>query len=224
MSSKDKERILYPHIILCEGMDEWSFFVNYLSYLIKEDEVFNSIQVIDFGGITDLKKQFRQLIKMPGFSMVKSILIVRDAETSPQGAKDSICSTLNNNGYRSPNKSGEIVMGSDNVMIAYMLFPSCDEKGNEAGTLEDLCLRIISEPNHDNVLNEIDDYLSVMKSKYSMNYPRIHKNKLHMLISSYDKYVGAKVGEAGQRGLYNWHSEHLSKMRDIMYKLCLGNQ
>ena len=72
-------------------------------------------------------------------------------------------------------------------------------------------------------LGEIDKYLFKMQNDYSMKYPRVHKNKLHMLISSYDKYVDAKAGEAGQRGLYNWNSCYLTKLRNLMYDLCTYN-
>lgn len=221
LDSKEKNRIICPNIILCEGMDEWSFLVNYLAFLTTEDNAFDTIQVINFGGISDLQRQFRQLIKMPDFSMVKSILIIRDAEKNPQGAKESICSTLMNNGFGVPNNPGEIIVSDNNIKVAYMLFPSCDENGDEAGTLEDLCLRIISEPDYEGVLKEIDNYIELMEDKYSKDYPRVHKNKLHLLISSYDKYVDAKAGEAGQRGLYDWKNARLNMLREVMYKLCL---
>ena len=223
MLNEDKTRIQFPNIILCEGRDECSFMINYLSYLIKEDEIFDTIQVIDFGGITDLKRQFKQLIKMPEFSTLQSILIIRDAEHNPEGAKESIHNVLKSNGYEAPVRPGTIAI-SNGIRIAYMLLPSCDENGDESGTLEDLCLKIISEPDHEGVLGEIDNYLSVMKNGFSKEYPRIHKNKLHLLISSYDKYVDAKAGEAGQRGLYDWQSPYLKKMHNLMYDLCISGQ
>ena len=220
MGITDNKSIKCPNIILCEGMDAWSFLVNYLDFLVKKDTIFDTIQVIDFGGIKDLKRQFRQLTKMPGFSVVKSILILRDAEKDSQGAKESIRSTLLNSGFKAPEGPGQVVDGKNGPSIAYMLFPSCNEIGEENGTLEDLCLKIISESNSDEIREEVDKYLSVMKGKYSMEYPRIHKNILHLMISSYDKYVDAKAGEAGQRGMYDWDSIHLRKLRDLMYRMC----
>jgi len=215
----EKNKIKCPNIILCEGKDEWSFIVNYLQYLIGQDSVFDTFQVIDFGGITDLKRQLRQLLKMPDFSRVKSIVILRDAEKSPQGAKDSIFSTLKNNGFTAPPSPGEIVIQQGGLKIAYMLFPSCDDQGDEPGTLEDLCIRIIGEDRRDEVLSDIDEYLNDFAEKYSISYPRIHKNRLHLFISSYDKYVDAKAGEAGQRGMYDWSSGHLQKLKNLLYNI-----
>jgi len=215
----DKNSIKCPNIILCEGKDEWSFLIYYLQYLIKQDPIFDTFQVMDFGGITDLNRQFRQLLKMPGFSIVKTITILRDAEKEPRGAKDSICSTLKSNGYLAPSNPGEIITESDNIKIAYMLFPSCDDKGDDPGTLEDLCLRIISAPRQKEVLNEIDGYLNTLSEQYEFKYPRIHKNRLHLFISSYDKFVDAKAGEAGQRGLYDWNSKYLEKLKMLLYNI-----
>ena len=56
MGKESKKRsIVQPHLILCEGADEWNFLIRLLNHWIPEDAAFNTIQVIDFGGNDELK-------------------------------------------------------------------------------------------------------------------------------------------------------------------------
>lgn len=87
----------------------------------------------------------------------------------------------------------------------------------------DLCLRILKEENGETISSKADDYLKDLEKNEDMVYPRIHKNRLHVLISSYDKYVGSKVGEARKIGLYDWDDEHLDYLKDTLHRMVMKN-
>lgn len=81
MGKESKKRsIVQPHLILCEGADEWNFLIRLLNHWIPEDAAFNTIQVIDFGGNDELKNFLETLPLLPNYEIVRSILIIRDAE------------------------------------------------------------------------------------------------------------------------------------------------
>lgn len=215
---KNKE-IQCPNIILCEGRDVTSFIIYYLGFLSEQDIVFDSFQALDFGGISELTDQLKAFTKMPQFSMVRSILIIRDAEKSYVKAKNDIAHTCKEFGISNIEKPGVIYKFSDTTNISYLLLPSLDDKGDENGALEDLCLKLIKAEKHKDVANEVDNFLDVLRNDVGLDFPRIHKNKLHLMISSYDKYVDAKVGEAGQRGMYDFNSPKLDYLRSTLARL-----
>ena len=93
-----------------------------------------------------------------------------------------------------------------------MLFPL----NNRAGTLEDLCLRILSENNNKNILSTIESFLDVMESSYGRSYHRKHKNKLHTYLSSSDKYVTMLLGIASSAGAFDWGSDELESFKSFL--------
>lgn len=223
MSDKGKKEIKEPNIVLCEGNDLYYFMIWYLTHLIEKDQLFKEIWALDFGGVTELKNQIKALMKMPNFNMVKNVLVIRDAETDYKRAKTDIIRAFNANDLSTPSYPGEIIDSGKGFGLSYLLLPSCDDKGEENGTLEDLCLRIIKEEKSENISSKADAYLRDLEENEDMEYPRIHKNRLHVLISSYDKYVGSKVGEAGKIGLYDWDDEHLDYLKDTLHRMVMKN-
>jgi len=58
MEKKIKFKSEYPYVIVCEGKDEYSFLIAYLTHLEQnEKERFvDCHNVVDFGGINDMNK------------------------------------------------------------------------------------------------------------------------------------------------------------------------
>ncbi|MCL2775421.1 MAG: hypothetical protein FWD71_19065 [Oscillospiraceae bacterium] len=106
----EKEKISRPNLILCEGPDALYFIIAYLDYLIKKDgELFESFQVMNFGGNEELSNRLKILPNLPDYNMIKSITIIRDAEKDCHAAVQSVCSALKNHGFASPSITNEIV-------------------------------------------------------------------------------------------------------------------
>ena len=117
--------------LLVEGKDQGNFFGELVKYLKIED-----LQIQDFGGVNELKGFLGVIVKQSGFhDTVRMLGIVRDAETSAQGAFQSVQSSLCNAGLSVPVRPGEPAGAAPAVNV--LILP-----GNGApGMLETLLCR-----------------------------------------------------------------------------------
>ena len=67
----------------------------------------SDFQIQNFGGVDELDNFLNLMVKMPGFHAVKMLGVVRDAETSAEGAFQSVQSSLRNAGLPVPERPGE---------------------------------------------------------------------------------------------------------------------
>ena len=89
--------------LLVEGKDPCNFFGAFVDHLNIEE-----LQIQDFGGVDELKGFLGVMVKQSGFhDTVRMLGIVRDAETSAQGAFQSVQSSLRNAGLPVPVRPGE---------------------------------------------------------------------------------------------------------------------
>ncbi len=78
--------------LLVEGKDHLNFFEALIEHLSLEN-----VQIQDFGGVNELRSFLPALVNMPNFhEIVESIGIVRDAESSSEGAFQSVQTSLTN--------------------------------------------------------------------------------------------------------------------------------
>ena len=210
----ERKKIVKPYLLLCEGRDAENFLINYLeSEALAQDQRFsNEIQVLDFGGNDDLDRFLMNLKNMERFDQVTSIAIIRDAEKDFAKACSDVTRSLRKSGIISPDSYGTWVNDDTGVNVGYLLFPL----NNEAGTLEDLCLNILSESNIESILSSIDTFLTTMESSYGRSYHRKHKNKLHTYLSSSDEYVSMQLGLASKAGAFNWDSVYLEPLKRFL--------
>ena len=216
--SIEKETIKKHYLILCEGKDAHLFLIQFLeSKALKNDIRFaNDIQVFEFAGINRLGSCLHSLQNTEGFDLVNRILVIRDAETAPRSAEQSIQTALRNNKLPTPtacNKWSEV--SQNNIQTAYTLFPTCSETA-EAGALEDLCWKILTDSNAEQVQAEILQFIELLKSEYSRKYPREFKNRIHTYFSVTDDYVSLKIGEAAKAGAFNWEAAALCPLRELI--------
>lgn len=212
----DNHKIVKKHLILCEGVDEYKFFIAWLNNdNLKDNDFFSDeIQVMDFGGNEQLSAYISVLIRSDQFDHVKSILIVRDAEKDEEKAINDVKGALNKNDLPVPNNIGEW-FGND-LKIAFLLLPSLDNNPCK-GTLEDLCVELLSEKdNPQDVIPLVENLLENLKKTGLRNFPHKHKSKLHTYFSVTDKYISAKIGEAAQWGAFNWKSEKLKYIEELI--------
>ena len=94
------KQIGLPIQLLVEGNDQRNFFEVLVNRLSLPD-----IQIQNFGGVTDFRGFLRAFVNMPNFSIVRSLGIVRDAETSATSAFESDRSSLMNAGLPTPDNS-----------------------------------------------------------------------------------------------------------------------
>ena len=112
---------------LVEGNDQRNFFEVLVNRLSLPD-----IQIQNFGGVTELRGFLRAFVNMPNFSIVRSLGIVRDAETSATGALESVRSSLMNAGLPAPDNPEK--RPGTGPAVTTLILPD----GNRQGMLETL--------------------------------------------------------------------------------------
>lgn len=209
--SVERKRIIKPYLLLCEGRDAEGFLINYLnSNVLAQDQRFsNEIQVLNFGGNDNLSNFLMNLKNMDKFDHVTSLAVIRDAEKDYDKACQEVSVSLKKCGFASSEHSGIWVHNDTGIRVGFILFPL----DNNAGTLEDLCLRILTEKNREDVLSLIDSFLTTMESSYERSFRRKHKNILHTYLSSSDEYVTMPLGLASSAGAFDWESCELESLR-----------
>ncbi len=115
------EALHKPHLIVCEGMDEKWFLIRFLNSAALSGAPFFSrdIQVVDFGGNEELTQELEVLRVSPGFSEVRSLLIVRDAERDGEAAVREIRHSLQRTGLPVPDGPGQWAPGGRGWASSY---------------------------------------------------------------------------------------------------------
>lgn len=205
-----------PHIILCEGADEFWFLIHFLnSSELRAISPFysNDIQVINFGGNDELQQKLEVLTLSPSFSSVKTLLIIRDAEKDADTAILQIVNSLKSAQLPTPNVPGKWESGA--LKVGFLLFPTCDDTACN-GTLEDLCLSILRDTDNGDMIKEVCAFIARLKREYNRPFPHEHKAQLHTYFSVTDRYVGMKIGEAARARAFDWNSDKLLFLRKFL--------
>lgn len=212
----ERQKILKSYLILCEGKDAELFLINYLESkaLAKDKRFSNNIQVLDFGGNDNLSNYLMNLKNMDGFDKVTTLAVVRDAEKNYYKANHDVCRSIKRCGIVPPEQCGVWIQDNTGLKVGFILFPL----NNEAGTLEDLCLKILSEKENKKILSSIDMFIEKMELSYNRHYHQKHKNRLYTYLSTSDKYVTMRIGTAAKAGAFNWNSIELKPLHNFLVK------
>jgi hypothetical protein len=203
-------KIEQPKLLLVEGADAYYFFI----WACQAFGV-NDVQVLDFGGISDLTAYLKTLPLIDGYKQVTAVAIARDAENDPLSAVRSVQHSLRQASLPIPNESFEFTGTSPRV--AFMILPGFGTGAGASqvllqGTLEDLCLDILKDKSN---LECVDSYVECLQSKGS-GIKRLHKTKLHSFLAGKDDFVGLKIGEASKAGAWDWNHSRLDKFKAII--------
>lgn len=212
--SIERKQIRKSYLLLCEGRDAEGFLIQYLnSNSLAQDKRFSDeIQVLDFGGNDNLSNFLMNLKNMDKFDRVMSLAIIRDAEKDYSKACQDVSRSLKKCGFVSSMSCGSWVSDDRGMRVGFILFPL----NNSDGTLEDICLNILSEKNGQSILSSIDTFLTEMESSFRRSYRRKHKNRLHTYLSSSDEFVTMPLGTASSAGAFDWDSRELEPLKNFL--------
>lgn len=218
MPRKTNTKILKKNLIFCEGRDEQEFLIQYLNStaLSYKHGFSDDFQVIDFGGNSELKQKLAILQNMEGFNSVSSLLIIRDAEADSTAACREIQHALKENNLPVPQKPH--LWEGQTLKVGFLLFPACSDEIKN-GTLEDLCLTILSDPCANGTLEEISLFLNQLEHRRQKTFSRIFKTKLHTYFSVHNDYVSLKIGEAAAAGAFDWNNIALQPLKDFLQEV-----
>lgn len=205
------QKIEKEKIILAEGMDVKMFCIwAYQAYNLE------NIEVHDFGGISKLTNYLNILTLSPGFDKVKTIVVVRDAETDAEGAIKSIQKSFKDANLPNPSSPYKFTNVNHDPKTAFAILPGENIDNNpikyKNGTLEDLCLSIIKDSDK---LPCVENFL-LAANACGCDLNHIHKSKLHAYLSIQNDYVGMKIGEAAKANAWDWNHSIMDKFRKLL--------
>ena len=217
MSRPQTAAITKKCLIFCEGIDEYFFLIYWLNSkaLANEEGFSRDIQVVNFGGNSDLADTLQSYRLVENFSSVTHLMIIRDAEQDAHAAIQSIQSALLFAGFTAPDSTAQWCLDSANgIHIGFMLFPELTANP-VSGTLEDLCLQILADSDAPQYLAEIDPFLQNISAHHG-RFSHPHKTKLHTYFSVSDKFTGLKIGESAKAGAFDWSHTRLDPLKDFV--------
>lgn len=194
-----------PVQLLVEGNDQRNFFETLLCHLGRID-----VQVHNFGGVNDLRDFLPGLVDAPGFKeTVRSVGIVRDAETSAESALQSIQSSLRKAGLETPDSPGKRISADPSVTV--LILPD----GKRKGMLETLlCESFAGTP----VDECIDGFFECVEA-VGESVKRPDKARAWAYLTTMPD-PHHSVGVAAKRGYWDLDHDAFGNVRDFLEKLC----
>ena len=178
--------------LLVEGKDQGNFFDELVKHLKIED-----LQIQDFGGVNELKGFLGVMVKQSGFhDTVRMLGIVRDAETSAQGAFQSVQSSLRNARLPVPVRPGESARPGEPIGAAPAVNVLILPGDGDHGMLETLLCRTFADTAVDRC---IDDFFRCFEgSEAGAHIPNPDKARAQVFLAT-RKRPHVSVGVAARK-------------------------
>lgn len=190
--------------LLVEGHDQRNFFD-----ALCESMTLSQIQIQNFGGVTDLRTFLSLFVKYPGFTDVRSIGIVRDAERSAQSAFQSVQDSLRGAGLPVPSRPAQTASGSPSVSV--FILPD----NSNSGMLETLLCQTFQGEAIDDC---IGDFLSCALSAGGEDLRNPDKSRAHAYLSTMPR-PEVSVGVAARRSYWNLDHPAFGEIRTFLRTL-----
>lgn len=191
-------------LLLVEGSHEKDFFTKLLETMEIDD-----IQTEPVGGKYSFKPNINNLPKYPNFDIVKSIGIVRDADTDFKGTFESVRDALREGGFPVPDKP--MIPTGDNPSVAVFIMP---DNGNK-GALEELCIESIRE---DPVLECVEQYFDCLKLIQDKEHLHLSKAQVQVYLAK-EPDGDIHMGIASQRDIWQWNSPVFNEIKEFIKSL-----
>lgn len=197
-------RVTQPAILIVEGIEDQQFFEALIQHLRISE-----IQVMPIGGKTQLSDQLAALRTVEGFSAVRSLGIVRDADNDFKAAFQSVRHALQDADLPVPDRP--LGSAGEKPSVTVMILPD----NNTPGMLEDLCLRAVAT---DPAMICVEQYFECLKQQAISLPKNPAKAKIQAFLASRPE-AGKRLGEAAQAGYWPWHSGAFEQVKDFLQKL-----
>ncbi|WP_394120322.1 DUF3226 domain-containing protein [Planococcus donghaensis] len=195
-------------VLIVEGKDEVFFFESLFKFMNIEE----SIQILELGGVDNMKTKIKTIKNMPNFDEVDSIGIVRDSDGSIKSALQSVQNILSDTDLPVPVSHNSFTKADSLLKLGVFIMPGEEIEG---AMLEDLCLHTKSEDENINLINE---YLNQLKESGSSYPSNVAKAKVLIYLASANKVVNT-LGLGAKKGYWNLSSEALNPIKSFITNL-----
>jgi hypothetical protein len=204
VANNQAEAITEPKLLLVEGRDEINFFNSLIRHLRIQE-----IEVRSYEGKDRLRSALQTLIIAPGFDMLESIGIVRDADNDANAAFQSVCGSLSNAGLPVP--GAPMLITSERPQTGVMIMPP----GEPEGMLENLCLSAFQT---DPAMPCVEQYFECLEAEMENLPSHVAKAHIHAFLASRER-PDLRLGEAALRGYLPWDSPAFASVRQFVGQL-----
>ena len=197
--------ITSPIQLLVEGNDQRNFFEAFIEHLSLDN-----IQIQNFRGVSELRGFLLVLVNAPGFrETVKSVGIVRDAETSAQAAFQSVRSSLENAGLPVPNQPERRAGSSPAVTV--LILPG----DNSPGMLETLLNETFANTPEEACINA---FFECVEDSSGVPIQRPHKARAQAYLATKPE-PHLSVGVAAKQSYWDLDHDVFSRVRQFLRAL-----
>jgi len=190
-------------LIVVEGKDDVGFFVGFLDHVGTQDFL-----VWGIGGKDEFNNELPSLAKVPGFSEITHLVVIRDR--NGEDAFDSVVNILTRKmGFSNvPSKPGEFSEGHPQIGIFIM-------PGEIEGCmLEDLCLKIVENHPAMKCVNEFSSCISQLESPPK----NLSKARVQAFLASQSEVVNT-IGIGAHKGYWDFNSSSLMELKQFLENL-----
>ncbi|MFO7900191.1 MAG: DUF3226 domain-containing protein [Planctomycetota bacterium] len=188
-----------------EGLDAFRFF----KFFLEHEGLLQQIEVRNFGGVDELDAYLPALKATPGFSQVRSVGVVRDAEAEMESAFRAVCRALGSADLPVPRAPETASEGAPKVSV-YIL-PDC----KRPGMLETLCLDAFGD---DAALPCVQAYFACLQQRDAPHPNNLDKSRLQTLLASRPEPT-PYIGRAAERRYFNFDHHVFDRLRAFLQGL-----
>ncbi len=199
-------------LLLVEGRDEVNFFSALLAFLNIHD-----VTIIEAGGCKKFASLYPSIVITSGFSSVKRIGFVRDAEANKaDSAFQSILNIIKKNTphFILPKTCGEIV--KETISCGIFIMPN----NKDTGMIEDLCLKSVET---ETLYKETEKFVANAKNKMTENdsfHYNIHKAKVQTYLAG-TVNTPRNLGEAALQKIWDFSNPAFDDIKQFINDLFL---
>jgi hypothetical protein len=203
-------RLARDKLLLVEGRSSEVFFLAFLKDLGR----LHQLQVVDFGGVNELRPKLKTLKALPGFSGVSTIGLVRDAESNAASAWQSVIGALGACEFVAPPSHASIQGGHPRVGV--FILPN----GSDPGNLETLCIASVDSRPEMKCVACYHDCLVELAGQLNsvVNLGNTYKLRCHAYLASQPR-PGLLVGQAANAGYWPWSSSAFNELSEFLRQL-----
>jgi hypothetical protein len=191
-------------VILTEGDDDKQFLEQLCDYL----KLIDKPQIVISKGTPQILSYIGVLKKTTGFSRIKKLAIIRDADDDLQAAFESIRNALTRTELPPPNSPGEFTDTSPQIGV--FIFPN----NADGGTIESLCLSTVEKDPAFRCVKSFTDCVESLNERPK----NLAKSQALVFLATKPKFCN-NPGLGAAKGYWDFASTKMNPLKNFMKHL-----
>ena len=193
-----------PNLLIVEGRDDELFFAAFIKHL-----KLRGVELLEMRGKTAWPAKFRAVARLSGFAGVRSVGVVRDANSDPAAAFQSVCGALRDAGLPVPQRP--LVPAINGRKVIVMILPGEERPGK----LEHLCLKAVAGVP---VVPCVDEFFRCLERRGCPLPEDDAKARVQVFVASQPGRARL-LGEAAEQGIWPWDAEAFAQVKQFLQEL-----